>query len=72
MTEEQIKYLEKHDAMIHNGKIIFEELTIGDLGNIQYALAFVIDKFEKNSHKTLESFRKTLKKIDDILLQYED
>ena len=70
MTDEQLKQLEKHDAIIHDGRVIFENLNLGDLGNIQYALAFVIDKFEEKSRKPLDNYRLTLKKIDNILLQF--
>ena len=71
MTEAQLKELETRDAIIHNGKVIFEDLNLGDLGNIQYALAFVIDKLESMSHKSLDNFRRTLKKVDGILFQFE-
>ncbi len=70
MTEEQLKQLEKHDAIIHDGKIIWENITLGDLGNIQYALAFVVDKLEDKTHHAVDNFRLTLKKIDNILLQF--
>ncbi len=70
MTEKQLKELEKRDAIIHDGKIIWENLNLGDLGNIQYALAFVVDKLEDRTHHACDNYRMTLKKIDNILLQF--
>jgi hypothetical protein len=70
MTEEQLKKLEQRDAIIHEGRVIFEDLTLGDLGNIQYALAFVLDKLENRDHSAQESFRATLRKVDGILMEF--
>lgn len=74
MTDVQLKKLEsalvKQDAIIHQGKVIFENLTLADLGNIQYALAFVVDKLEDRTHHAMDKFRETLKKVDNVLLQF--
>ncbi len=74
MTDAHLKKLEvaleKHDAIIHDGKVIFEDLSLADLGNIQYALAFVVDKLEDRTHHAMDKFRSTLKKVENVLLQF--